>query len=92
MPQGLTGQLQAAVDKLQTPDRARPRPGNDAKADKLERSWTAARRCWPGAEGPAGVRRLTVRPPRTRGPASAGCGASPRARRLASGLRAEVTR
>ena len=35
--EGLTGQLQAAVDKLRRPDRDGARPGNTARADKLQR-------------------------------------------------------
>ncbi len=58
--EGLTGQLQAAVDKLTAQIEAARTAGNTAKADKLaSRAGGPPGPAGPGAQGPARVRRLT---------------------------------
>ena len=53
---GLTGQLQAAVDKLRAQVETARAAGNSAKADKLEQELDGPPGALgPGAEGPAGV-------------------------------------
>ena len=60
--EGLTGQLQAAVDKLRGADRRGARGGQQRQGGQARQgAGGPAGAARPGAEGPAGVRRLTGR-------------------------------